>query len=121
VIILLADDFAPWRLKVRSFIESNTGWIVFEACDGLEAVHKTVELRPDVVLMDVSMPGLNGIEATKRICQLFPNAKVIILTQNTDEDLMTAALEAGAVAYVPKADMTTSLIRTVRAAIRIRH
>jgi len=120
--ILLADDFAPWRSKVRSLIENETEWkIVFEAGDGLEAVHKTVELRPDVVLMDVSMPSLNGIEATKRICQLFPNAKVIILTQNTDEDLMTAALEAGAVAYVLKADMTTSLIRTIGAAIQIRH
>lgn len=120
--ILIADDFAPWRSKVRSVLEREARWnIVFEACDGLEAVHKTVELQPDIVLMDVSMPRLNGIEATKRVRQLSPNSKVIFLTQNTDEDLVTAALEAGAVAYVLKADMTNSLIRTIQSAIGIRH
>jgi DNA-binding NarL/FixJ family response regulator len=117
--ILLADDFAPWRSQVRSFLQRETEWkIVFEARDGLEAVQKTVELHPDVVLLDLSMPGLNGIEAASRIRQLSPDSKIIIPTQHADEDLMTAALQAGAVAYVLKAEMTTNLIPAVQAALR---
>lgn len=119
--ILLADDFAAWRSQVRSFLQRKTEWkIVFEACDGLEAVQKTVELRPDVVLLDLSMPGLNGIEAATRIRQLSPESRIIVLTENADEDLKTAALQAGAVAYVLKAEMTTGLIPAVQAALRAR-
>jgi DNA-binding NarL/FixJ family response regulator len=118
--ILLADDFAPWRSQVRSFVQRETEWkIVFEACDGLEVVQKTIELYPDVVLLDISMPGLNGIEAASRIRQLSPDCKIIILTQDADEDLRTAALQAGALAYVLKAEMTTELIPAVQAALRI--
>ena len=118
--ILLADDFAPWRSQVRSFLQSETKWKIFEACDGLEAVQKTVELHPDIVLLDISMPRLNGIDAARRICQLLPDSKIIILTQNADEDLMTAALEAGALAYVLKVEMTTDLIPAIQAALRAR-
>jgi DNA-binding NarL/FixJ family response regulator len=119
--ILLADDFAPWRSQVRSFLQSETKWkIVFEACDGLEAVQKTVELRPDIVLLDISMPRLNGIDAARRICQLLPDSKIIILTQYADEDVMTAALEAGALAYVLKVEMTTDLIPAIQAVLRTR-
>ena len=119
--ILLADDFAPWRSQLRSFLQCETEWkIIFEACDGLEAVQKTVELHPDVVLMDIQMPGLNGIEATKRIRQLSPDSKIIILTQNTDDDLMAAALQAGASAYVVKSETTAHLIPAIQAALRTR-
>ena len=119
--IVLADDFAPWRARVRSFLQCETDWrIVFEACNGLEAVQKTVELHPDVVLLDLSMPGLNGIEATKRIRQLSPESITIILTQNADEDLKTAALYAGAVAYVLKEQMNSDLIPAVQSALRTR-
>ena len=119
--ILLADDFAPWRAEVRSFLQSKTEWkIVFEACNGLEAVQKTLELRPDIVLMDIQMPGLNGIEATKRIRQLSPDSKIIILSQNIDDDLMDAALQAGASGYVVKSEMTADLIPAVQAALRMR-
>ncbi len=119
--IVLADDFAPWRARVRSFLQGETDWkIVFEACNGLEAVQKTVELHPDVVLLDLSMPGLNGIEAAKRIRQLSPKSITIILTQNADEDLKTAALDAGAVAYVLKAQMNADLIPAIQSALRTR-
>jgi NarL family two-component system response regulator LiaR len=119
--ILLADDFAPWRARVRSFLQRKTEWkIVFEACDGLEAVQKTVELHPEVVLLDLSMPGLNGIEAAKRIRQLSPDSKIVILTENADEDLMAAALEAGASAYVLKSEMTADLIPAVQTALGTR-
>jgi two-component system, NarL family, response regulator LiaR len=119
--IILADDFAPWRARVRSFLQRKTEWkIVFEACDGLEAVQKTVELHPEVVLLDLSMPGLNGIEAAKRIRQLSPDSKIVILTENADEDLMAAALEAGASAYVLKSEMTADLIPAVQTALGTR-
>jgi len=102
-------------------VRRQTDWeIVFEACDGLEAVQKTVELHPDVVLMDLSIPGLNGIEATRRIRQLSPNVKIVILTQDTDEELMGAASRAGAVAYVLKTEMSTKLIPAVQLALRTR-
>ena len=116
--ILLADDFAPWRSELRSFLECETQWmIVFEACNGLEAVQKSMELHPEIVLLDIGMPGLNGIEAARRIHQLSPASKIIILTQNADEDLMTAALQAGALAYVLKAEMATKLIPAIQAAL----
>src|SRR3954469_6450008 len=120
--VLLADDFAPWRSQLRSFLQRETEWkIVFEACDGLEAVQKTVELHPDVVLLDIRMPGLNGIDAARRIRQLSPDCKIIIVTQNADTDVMSAALQAGALAYVLKAEMTTELIPAVQTALRARY
>ena len=120
--ILLADDFAPWRSQLRSFVQRETEWkIVFEARDGLEAVQKTVELHPDVVLLDISMPGLNGIDAARRIRQLSPGCKIIIVTQDADADVMSAALQAGALAYVLKAEMTTELIPAVQTALRARY
>jgi DNA-binding NarL/FixJ family response regulator len=119
--ILLADDFAPWRSRVRAFLQFETEWtIISEACNGLEAVQKAAELHPDIVLLDLNMPGLNGIEGTKRIRELSPDSKIIVLTQIEDEDLRNAALEAGAVAYVPKAEMAQELIPAVRAALRTR-
>jgi DNA-binding NarL/FixJ family response regulator len=119
--ILLADDFAPWRSELLSFLRSKTEWeIVFEACNGLEAVQKTVELHPDVVLLDISMPSLNGIEAARRIRKLSPDCKIIILTQDADEDLMSAALEVGALAYVLKAEIATKLIPAIQAVLRTR-
>ena len=106
------------RAEIRSFLQKKIEWkIVFEACDGLEAVQKTLELRPDIVLMDIQMPGLNGIEAAKRIRQFSPDSKIIILTQNIDDDLMAAALQSGASAYVVKSEMTTDLIPAVQAAL----
>ena len=121
VSILLADDFAPWRSEVRSFLQRETEWkIAFEACDGLEAVQTAIERQPDIVLLDISMPRLNGIEAAKRICQLSPDSKIIILTQDADEDLKAAALQAGALAYVLKVEMITSLVPAIHAALRTR-
>ena len=121
VSILLADDFAPWRSQLRSFLQRETEWkTVFEACDGLEAVQKTVELQPDIVLLDISMPRLNGIEAARQTRQLSPDSKIIMLTQDGDEDLKTAALQAGALAYVLKAEMTTSLVPAILSALRAR-
>jgi DNA-binding NarL/FixJ family response regulator len=118
VIVLLADDLEAWRAQVRSFLESKTQWKVVEASDGLEAVQKAVELHPDVVLLDLSMPGMNGIEAAKKIRELSPNSRIIFLSGNTDEEVMSAALETGAAGYVVKSNMSTQLIPVAQAALR---
>ena len=115
--ILLADDFEPWRSKLRSFLERKTQWKVFEACDGHEAIRKTLELHPDVVLLDLHMPDLNGIEAAKRIRKLSPDSRIIFVTVEGDESVIAAALETGAVAYVLKAEISSGLIPAIRASL----
>jgi len=113
----LADDFEPWRSKVRAFLKREIQWKVFEACDGLEAIRKTVELHPDVVLLDIAMPGLNGIEAAKKIRKLSPDSRIIFLTVVGDEDVMATALRTGAVGYVLKNEMASGLIPAIRACL----
>ena len=90
--ILLADDYEPWRSRVRSFLERQTKYKISEACDGLDAVRKAVELRPDVVLLDISMPGLNGIQAAIKIRELSPDSRIIFLSQERHEDIVATLL-----------------------------
>lgn len=120
VCILLADDFEPWRSLIRTLLANETNWEIFEATDGVDAVQKTAELSPDIVLVDVSMPHLNGIEAASRMRKLSPESAIIFLSENADEDVRAAALQAGAVAYVLKREAGTKLLPTVQAALRAR-
>jgi len=113
--ILLVDDFKQWRLAVRSILESAPGFrIVGEAGDGVEAVKKVITLIPDIVLLDVGMPLLNGIEAAKIIRQTCPKSKVIFLSQDEDEDVRSAALATGAIAYLLKSTDTCHLQSTIK-------
>lgn len=117
--ILIADDFAEWRARVREILGGRPEWeIIGEACDGLEAVQKALELRPDLVLLDIGMPILNGIEAAKRIRQYSPGPEIIFLTQNNDADVRTAALATGAAGYLLKANVWGKLPLTIEAALR---
>ena len=116
--ILVADDFELWRIRIREILKSRPAWqIVFEATDGVEAVEKTTELQPDVVLLDIQMPRLSGIKAARRMLQVFPDLKIIFLSQNNDKDIIAAALETGAKAYLQKT-RATELISVIEAAIR---
>lgn len=115
--VLLADDYEPWRVQVRSFLERETQWMVFEACDGLEAVQKVEELHPEIVLLDIAMPGLNGIESARRIRRLSLDSKVIFLSEERNDDIVAAALATGAVAYVMKTEMLSGLIPAIRASL----
>jgi DNA-binding NarL/FixJ family response regulator len=116
--ILLADNFEPWRSLIRSFLHSETQWkVVCEARDGLEAVRKTIEMRPDVVLLDIGMPGLNGIEAARSISNLCVDCKVIFLTENSDGEVKAAALDTGALAYVLKHNLLKDLKPAIHAAV----
>src|SRR5215469_9630548 len=94
--MLLADDYAPWRVQARKLLQQRPDCHITEACDGMEAVQRAAELDPDIVLLDIGMPVLNGIEAAKRIREATPQSKIIFVTQDGDADLKAAALAAGA-------------------------
>ena len=112
--ILLADDFEEWRGVIRAILEANPECeIVFEACDGLEAVQQAAQLEPDVVLLDLSMPTLNGIDAAKIIRQKCPRCRIIFVTENADSDIRNAAMETGASGYVIKANAGRELLVTI--------
>jgi DNA-binding NarL/FixJ family response regulator len=111
--VLVVDDFEPWRYVVCSMLKGQTELqIVGEVADGLEAVQKAQELKPDLILLDIGLPNLNGIEAAIRIRQVAPGAKIIFLTQNSDKDIVQAALSTGAHGYVLKTDAAELLIAT---------
>jgi DNA-binding NarL/FixJ family response regulator len=113
--ILIADDHEVVRHGVRTVLERQAGWVVCgEAGTGREAVAKAVDLRPDVVVLDVSMPELNGLEATRQIRWLVP-AKILILTVHEADQLVTEVLDAGADGYVLKADAGRTLVAAIRA------
>ena len=114
--ILLADDHAILRQGLRAMLDSTPEFeVVGEATTGEEAVTRSAELRPDVVLMDIQMPGLNGIEATRRVIEGDPNAGVVVLTMFRDDDSVFAAMRAGARGYVLKDAGGEEVLRVVRA------
>jgi CheY-like chemotaxis protein len=117
--ILLSDDFADWRRQVCLLLQPRPEWqVISEASDGLEAVQKAEELKPDIVLLDIGLPKLNRIEAARRIQQLSPSSKIIFLTQNKDLDIVWAALGTGALGYVRKTDARRELLPAVDAVLR---
>ncbi|HEV8638350.1 MAG TPA: response regulator transcription factor [Chloroflexota bacterium] len=115
--VLLADDHTLVREGIRLCLQAMGDMqVIGEAADGREAVAKTLELRPDVVLMDVSMPGLSGIEATLEIKRARPEIQVVGLSMYDDEEYATRLLRAGAAGYVLKRSAATELGAAVRAA-----
>ena len=103
--LLIADDHAIVRQGVRALLQEQRGWqVVAEASDGREAVVKAAELRPDLAILDIMMPSLNGLDATKQITELGMQTKVLILTVYDFDQLIHKALEAGARGYILKAD-----------------
>lgn len=117
--ILLVDDFMQWRLAVRSILEAIPGFrIIGEASNGLEAIEKTAALRPDIVLLDIGMPILNGIEAARRIRRVSPHSKIIFLTQEQDIDVKAAALAVGGMAYLSKSAAVGELRPAIDAALQ---
>jgi DNA-binding NarL/FixJ family response regulator len=114
--ILIADNFEPWRRYVSSTLEKDQGLeIVGVASDGLEAVQKAIELKPDLVLLSVGLPKLNGVEAAKLISEAIPGVKLLFATQIIDPDIMTEALSNGAHGYIWKIDAQRELLHAIRA------
>jgi DNA-binding NarL/FixJ family response regulator len=114
--ILVADDHEIVRLGLRQLLTAQTGWkICAEAATGEEAVLLAKQFRPNLVVMDVGMPKLNGIEATRKICDLLPRTKVIVLTMHRSDELIRDILEAGAQGYVMKSDADRELVAAIHA------
>ncbi len=112
VCVLIGDDQVPFRLAARAVLRRAAGFqLVGEAADGVEAVAKVAELQPDLVLMDINMPSMNGIEATRRIVESTPTTTVFLCSTYQRSDLPPEAETSGAAAYVNKEELTADLIR----------
>ena len=114
--ILIGDDHTLMRQGLRKILEEQPDWeVVGEASDGHEAVAQTVTLQPDVAILDIGMPLLNGIEATRQIVRRVPSARILILSMHSAEAYIIQALKAGAKGYLLKDSADIELIRGVRA------
>jgi DNA-binding NarL/FixJ family response regulator len=114
--VLVVEDYEPFRRFICSTLENRTDLlIVGEASDGLEAVHKAEELHPDLILLDVGLPNLNGIQVARRIRKLSPESKILFVSQESDADVVQEALGLGAVGYVAKTNAGIELLAAVEA------
>jgi DNA-binding NarL/FixJ family response regulator len=114
--VLIADDHDIVRKGLRALIEERPGWEVCgEARSGREAVEKAVQLNPDVLVVDVSMPDLNGLEATRQVRKLCPKTEVLVITHHDSDEMASEVLEAGARGYVLKSDSDRDLAHAVEA------
>jgi DNA-binding NarL/FixJ family response regulator len=117
--ILVVEDFVPFQQYIISILATERGLeVIAGVSDGLEAVQKAKELKPDLILMDIGLPSLSGIEAARRIRKAVPEAKVVFLSQESSVDVIQMALNTGASAYVVKANAETELLEAVRTALR---
>jgi DNA-binding NarL/FixJ family response regulator len=115
--ILIADDHSVVRAGLRALLESRQGWEVSaEASDGRDALEKATKLKPDVAVLDIGMPLLNGVEATRRIRTASPATEILILTMHESDDLVQQVIQAGARGYILKDDADRVLIAAVEAA-----
>jgi DNA-binding NarL/FixJ family response regulator len=115
--ILIADDHSVVRAGLRTLLESREGWqVCAEASDGRDAVDKATNLKPEVAVVDIGMPLLNGVEATRRIRAASPTTEVLILTMHESDDLVQQVIQAGARGYILKDDADRVLIAAVDSA-----
>ena len=114
--ILIADDHELIRRGVRTLLEAEPGWkVVAEASDGQEALEKAKETKPEIVVLDIGMPRLSGLEAARRLKRTLPQIKVLMLTMHDSERLAWEVLNAGALGYVTKSDTARDLIIAIEA------
>jgi DNA-binding NarL/FixJ family response regulator len=120
--ILIADDHDLIRRGVRDLLAARSGWqVVGEACNGAEAVQKAVNLKPDIAILDFSMPELNGPGAAAQIAEKVPETGVVVLTMHDSEQVMREVLQSGARGLVLKSDADRDLLEAVEAVARKRH
>ncbi len=112
--ILIADDSAPVRRGIISLLLTNAGWeICGEAADGPEALQKAVELLPDLVLLDISMPGMSGLDAARMIRESVPGTRILILSQHDAAHMLPGVLDAGAQGCVDKGRLSVDLFPAI--------
>ena len=117
--ILVVDDFESWRRFICSILEKDSELkVICEASDGLEAVQKAEELKPDLIVLDIGLPSLNGIEAARRIREIAPATKILFLSQEPSADVVRGAFSLGALGYVVKAHAGSALLPAVDAVLR---
>jgi DNA-binding NarL/FixJ family response regulator len=117
--ILLVEDFEPWRRFYRLALEKWAEFqVIAEASDGLEAVDQARQLQPDLILLDIGLPALNGIEAARRIREISPASKILFVSENRSPDIVGEALSTGAIGYLLKSDAAGELLRAVNAVLK---
>jgi DNA-binding NarL/FixJ family response regulator len=116
---LVVEDFKPFRQFIVSVLTKMPELqVIGEASDGLEALRVAEELRPELILLDIGLPSLNGIEAARRICQVAPGVKLLFVSQISDIEIVAKALTSGAQGYVLKTDAGTELLPAIAAILR---
>lgn len=116
--VLIVDDHAFIRRGVQLILRPYSEWeLCGEADNGTDAIRMADELKPEVIIMDVSMPGLNGIEATREICKARPDTKIVLLTLHESPDLVRSAFRAGARGYLLKTDAEQELVKALTVVI----
>jgi DNA-binding NarL/FixJ family response regulator len=117
--VLVVDNFAGFRDAICSMLSNRTDLLVVgEASDGLEAVCRAEELQPDLIVLDLSMPKLNGLEATRRIRTVSPKSKIVIASLESSADFVQEALRSGAAGYVIKTELFNQLLPAIEAALQ---
>ncbi len=116
--ILVVDDFEPFRRLVCSILHQRAEFHVIEASDGLEAIQKSEQVQPDLILLDIGLPKLNGIEAARRVREVATCAKILFLSQESSPDVVREALSLGALGYVHKSRAQTELLLAIKAILR---
>ena len=120
--LIVVEDFEPFRKFICSTLGKRPGLqIICEVSDGLEAVQKAVELRPDLILLDIGLPTLNGIDAARQIRKLAPASKIIFVSQESSSEVVQEALKLGACGYLVKTRAAIDLLAAVDAFLEGRH
>src|SRR5579872_3084937 len=117
--ILLVEDFEPFRKLIHRLLEPNPGLqIVAEVPDGQEAVHRAAELKPALILLDIGLPSLNGLDAARQIRELSPDSKILFVSQEFSPEVVQKAMNLGGFGYVLKPRLASDLLRAVDAVLR---
>ncbi len=116
--LLVVDDHEPWHDFVsKAFRDRPEIQVVARVCDGLEAVRQAEQLQPDLILLDIGLPKLNGIEAARKIRDVSPDSKILFVSENRSAEIVDAALSAGGAGYVVKSDAGSELLPALKAVL----
>ena len=116
--ILVVDDFEQFRRFVCALLTPKTEFEVTEASDGLEAVQRADELQPDLIVLDIALPSLNGLEVARRVREFAPRTKILFLSAESSPDVVGEALRLGALGYVHKPELQTHLVPAMEAVFK---